>query len=253
MKIRVLGIDFRTDGPELPSQLENAGLVVVPSGPGLACDLPQRPAYRRALAGADWVIPDSGFMVLIWNALNFSRPALRLGRYSGLRLLREVLPRGEVHAPGATFWIMPSEAEQRRNLDWLHQNGFPTLSEVDCYLAPLYRPAADGGIVDEALLGRIEERRPKVVLVNVGGGVQEQLGWYLRQNLSYRPAILCTGAAIAFLTGGQAAIPPWADRFYLGWLLRIMRNPARFGRRYAVSFRLLKLILIHRDRLPSER
>jgi UDP-N-acetyl-D-mannosaminuronic acid transferase (WecB/TagA/CpsF family) len=251
MSVRVLGIDFRTDGPELPSRLMEAGLVVVPSGPGLACDLPRSAAYRRALHGADWVIPDSGLMVLVWNALHAATPKLRLARYSGLRLLREVLPRPEVQSPGTTFWIMPGVEDQDRNLRWLRENGFPALSESDCYIAPMYRAAADGSIVDEALLHRLEERRPRVVFVNVGGGVQEQLGWYLRQKLSYRPAILCTGAAIAFLTGGQAAIPVWADRLYLGWLLRILRDPARFGRRYWASIGLVKLMAIHRDRSPD--
>jgi UDP-N-acetyl-D-mannosaminuronic acid transferase (WecB/TagA/CpsF family) len=251
MSIRVLGIDFRTDGQELPGCLMEAGLVVVPSGPGLACDLPQSPAYRHALQHADWVIPDSGLMVLVWNALHAAKPALRLGRYSGLKLLREVLPRPEVRMAGASFWIMPSERDRDRNLEWLRENGFPSLTEADCYLAPLYEPRSDGGIVDEVLLRRLEEHRPRVIFINVGGGVQEQLGWYLRQNLSYRPAILCTGAAIAFLTGGQAAIPPWADRFYLGWLLRILRDPARFVGRYWASVGLVKMIVVCRDRAPG--
>ena len=247
MTIRILGVDFRTDGPALPGRLARAGLVVVPSGPGLACDLPARPAYRQALTRADWVIPDSGLMVLVWNALH---PTRRLERYSGLRLLREVLPRPEVQAAGATFWVMPGEEDRTRNLRWLRERGFDALTEADCYLAPHYRPAPDGGIVDPELLRILEARRPAVVFLNVGGGVQEPLGWFLRERLSYRPAILCTGAAIAFLTGGQAAIPEWADRFYLGWLLRILRDPVRFGRRYGESIGLVGMILRFGDRSP---
>ncbi len=95
----------------------------------------------------------------------------------------------------------------------------------------------------------LEARRPAVIFVNVGGGVQEQLGWFLRRSLSYRPAILCTGAAIAFLTGGQADIPPWADRFYLGWLLRVLENPARFGRRYLASIGLVEMLVRYREKL----
>lgn len=250
MSVRVLGIDFRTDGPELPGRLEGAGLVVVPSGPGLAGDLPRSAVYRRALQGADWVIPDSGLMVLVWNLLQARAPHLRLKRYSGLRLLREVLPRPEVRRAGATFWIMPSPEERDRNLDWLRRHGFDHLAAADCYLAPFYRAAADGGIEDAELLRIVEERQPAVIFVNVGGGVQEQLGWYLRSRLSYRPAILCTGAAIAFLTGAQAAIPPWADRFYLGWLLRVRRDPVKFGRRYWNSAGLVKMLFRWRDRSP---
>lgn len=250
MSVRILGIDFRTDGPSLPVALDRAGLVVVPSGPGLAGDLISSRVYRRALAEADWVIPDSGLMVLVWNALHWREPGRRLERYSGLRLLREVLPRPEVRAAGASFWIMPSVAERDRNLGWLRQNGFAALTTQDCYVAPMYRPSPDGAIQDPALIEELEKRRPKVVFLNVGGGTQEQLGWYLRETLSYRPAILCTGAAIAFLTGGQAAIPPWADRLYLGWFLRILRDPVKFGRRYAASAGLISLLVKNRERSP---
>ncbi len=248
--IRILGIDFRTDGPDLPALIEEAGLVVVPSGPGLAVDLLQSTTYRQALRGADWVIPDSGLMVLVWNALHAFAAERRIQRYSGLRLLREVLPLRRLHEPEATFWIMPSAVEQTRNLAWLRENGYPHLTEEHCYVAPFYQVAASGAVEDPELLARLEARRPKVIFLNIGGGTQEPLGWYLRRHLSFRPTILCTGAAIAFLTGGQATIPPWADRHYLGWLLRILREPGKFSRRYWNSVGLVGLIVRHRASSP---
>ncbi len=57
----------------------------------------------------------------------------------------------------------------------------------------------------------------------------------------HKPAIICTGAAIAFLTGRQAQIPNWADRFFLGWLFRCMDQPKLFIPRYLYA---LKLILV---------
>lgn len=250
MSVKILGIDFRQDAHDLPASLDQAGLVVVPSGPGLACDLTSNDAYRRALAGADWVIPDSGFMALVWNVLHVAAAEKQIKRYSGLKLLREVLPKAEVQAHGASFWVMPSLEEQDRNLSWLRKNGFPSISADNCYVAPIYRHAADGTIEDFELIAKLDERRPQYIFLNVGGGTQEQLGWFLKSRLPYRPAILCTGAAIAFLAGGQAAIPPWADRFYLGWLLRILQDPAKFGRRYWASIGLVGLICRYRDRSP---
>jgi UDP-N-acetyl-D-mannosaminuronic acid transferase (WecB/TagA/CpsF family) len=81
------------------------------------------------------------------------------------------------------------------------------------------------------------------VILNVGGGVQEQLGCWPKQRLSYTPAIVCTGAAIAFITGGQASIPPWADRLYLGWLLRILSNPRSYTKRYVQALALVPVVL----------
>ena len=67
------------------------------------------------------------------------------------------------------------------------------------------------GLLIPGLLKRIEAQRPRYIMVNIRRGTQEPLGFYLRQNLSYRPSIICVGAAIAFITGMQAAIPVWAD------------------------------------------
>jgi UDP-N-acetyl-D-mannosaminuronic acid transferase (WecB/TagA/CpsF family) len=105
-------------------------------------------------------------------------------------------------------------------------------------------------ISDEDLLERIEERRPRHIVLGVGGGTQERLGLYLKQHLSYRPAIHCIGAAIGFLSGDQVYIPAWADTLGLGWLYRTMSDPKRFVPRYWDARHLAPLLLKYRDRLP---
>ena len=79
---------------------------------------------------------------------------------------------------------------------------------------------------------------------------QEKLGYYLRENLSYRPAIYCTGAALEFITSDQISIPDWADRFYLGWLLRLLRQPRVFIPPLARGFELPWLIWKYGENLP---
>ena len=64
-----------------------------------------------------------------------------------------------------------------------------------------------GAIFDDSLLHLINEIKPKTIFIQLGGGVQERLGLFLKQNLNYEPTILCTGAALAFLSGQQARIP----------------------------------------------
>lgn len=273
-----------SDGSELKLNREsssgarNARLVVAPSAPGLAVDLVTSASYREALFTADLAITDSGFMVLLWRFFTGEK----LPRHSGLKFIRAVLGRPELKAPGAVFWVMPSPEEDARNRAWLVAQGFPVTAD-DAYVAPRYAP---GDIVDEELVRRIDARRPRVVMLAIGGGVQERVGLMLRRRLGGRaavedeslsgrkapdlnfnlnldpalpagrregPAILCLGAAIAFLTGGQASIPPWADRLMLGWLLRLLSSPRKFWRRYWDALALAPLLRRHRDRPPPPR
>jgi exopolysaccharide biosynthesis WecB/TagA/CpsF family protein len=199
-------------------------------------------SYREALTSASLALTDSGFMVLLWYAFTGEK----LPRHSGLKFLRAVLARRELKEPGSVFWVMPSAAEDLHNRTWLNSHGFPVTPD-DVYVAPYY---PSGAIVDEELVHRIEARNPRIVMLAIGGGVQERVGLMLRNRLSGHPSILCLGAAIAFLTGGQANIPPWADKMILGWLMRLMTNPKRFWRRYWEALALAPLLWRHREQLP---
>ncbi len=242
---RILGVTFFVGTLDRATDHALAGgLVVAPSGPGMAADLVHSPAYRAALTTADLVITDSSWMVLLWRLFTGEK----LPRHSGLALMRAVLARPELKNPGAVFWVMPSTTERACNLAWLRAQGFP-VTESDTYLAPRYSPS--GPLIDSTLLALLQQRRPAVVMLAIGGGVQERLGHTLRAELGYRPAILCLGAAIAFLTGAQTAIPPWADRCYLGWLIRLVRTPRSFWPRLWKALRLAPLLRRYRDTLPE--
>jgi UDP-N-acetyl-D-mannosaminuronic acid transferase (WecB/TagA/CpsF family) len=240
---RILGIDFFDGSARAAIEImRNGGLLVVPAAPALK-DLDRNLGYRDALLNADLVLTDSAFMVLIWNRLQ-STPIKRL---SGLEYLRELLQQPDARQPGNTFWIMASPTSAERNLAWLQQQGI-TVPDDHIYMAPMY---GSGPIADAALVDRLNQLRPEHIIVTVGGGTQERLGLYLKRSLNYRPAIHCIGAAIAFLSGDQVYIPVWADKFYLGWLLRSLSEPKRFVPRYLDAFKLYPLMRRYRDRLPD--
>lgn len=230
-----MGIDFFNGSLAEACEAASAGgLLTAPSGPGLACDLLREPAYRRALDASDVVLTDSAFMVLLWRL----RTGVRLPRNSGLAFLRIWMNRDVMRRPGAALWVMPSEGERQHTCAWLRAQGYP-VTEDDFYVAPHY---GAGAIVDPALRALIETRAPEVVYLGIGGGVQERLGHYLRNELTYRPVILCLGAALAFMTGAQVAIAPWVDRFGLGWLWRTASNPRRYFMRYFRATRLAWMV-----------
>ena len=77
------------------------------------------------------------------------------------------------------------------------------------------------------LLKKIKKIKPETILINLGGGTQEILGYYILKNINFKYRIICTGATISF-TGDQAPINDFIDKFYLGWLVRLLFNLCNF-------------------------
>jgi UDP-N-acetyl-D-mannosaminuronic acid transferase (WecB/TagA/CpsF family) len=238
---QILGIRFFVGSArESIEQIRGGGLLVVPAAPALK-DLPIAPAYREALLGSDFAITDSIFMVMLWNLI--ARDSLR--RVSGLEHLKELLQDSEVREPGNTFWVMAGPKSAERNLAWLHAQGI-MVRDQDVYLAPMY----SSPISDLALIERLNARPYRHIIVTLGGGTQERLGLYLKQNLKHLPAIHCIGAAIAFLSGDQVRIPPRADALGLGWLFRCVSQPGLYVPRYWSARKLAWLMIRYRQNMP---
>ncbi len=240
---QILGLRFFTGQPDKAvERMKLGGLLVVPAGPALK-DLPYNHGYREALLNADLTITDSGFMVLLWNFLMRDN----IPKVSGLAYMRELLKQEHRCELGKTFWILANPTSAACNIAWLKSQGI-VVEPRDMYIAPMY----GGKIFDPALLDQIRARRPRHIIVTLGGGTQEQLGHYLKQNLDFHPGIHCIGAAIAFLSGDQVRIPDWADKLFLGWLFRCLSEPQRYIARYWGARKLLPLMLRYRENLPSD-
>lgn len=261
--IVILGIKFCSGtSHEVVAAGLKEGLVVIPSAPVLV-RMTQDAAHRDALLHADMAVTDSGFMVLLWKY----QTGERLIRVSGLEYLRILLMQlataPQVHsknqsgcksgpakstAEGGVAWIMPSAEARDRNLAWLTANGHQMTID-DCYLAPVYPPG--GALSDHVLLEWVKARKPRHIIIALGGGVQERLGWYLRQNAEFPLSIHCVGAAIGFLSGDQVNIPSWADRHFLGWFFRCLAHPTRFVPRYLKAMCLIPLLWRYGKVAPS--
>jgi exopolysaccharide biosynthesis WecB/TagA/CpsF family protein len=241
---QILGINFfnGTVDEAVDSLSSSGGLLVVPAAPALV-KVQEDAEYRRALTSADIVIADSGAMVLLWKL--FTGRAVE--RISGLKFLKRLIARLAAHPDEGVLWIVPSERAHHKTVDWLRSINLT--ANADFYAAPRY--AAQ--VRDDALVAKIDIHSAAHVVIGIGGGVQEKLGLFLKENLRARPAIHCIGAALAFLTGDQPPIPMWADRFYLGWLLRLLRQPRVFGPRYLSALKLPWLIFRYRENSPPLR
>jgi UDP-N-acetyl-D-mannosaminuronic acid transferase (WecB/TagA/CpsF family) len=239
---QILGIRFFTGSTAEAVQVGlRGGLVVVPAAPALV-ELPTNEPYREALLNADLVITDSGLMVLLWWLLT----GKKIPRVSGLGYLKLLVELKALAPREAVLWIMPDAVARDQNLAWLRSQGYD-FTAADCYLAPHY---PGGKIVDEALVKIVTQRRPRHIVVCLGGGTQERLGLMLKRAGDFNPSIHCIGAAIGFLSGNQVGIPPWADRFYLGWLCRCWSEPRKFVPRYWKAIKLVALMIRYREQAP---
>jgi UDP-N-acetyl-D-mannosaminuronic acid transferase (WecB/TagA/CpsF family) len=240
----ILGVSFFGGSAiDAVAAIRGGGLLVSPAAPALT-DIDHDVGYRDALLGADIAITDSALMVMVWNLLQHDS----LHRLSGLTYLRELLLQADVRQTGNTLWIMANPKSAAINIKWLAENGI-SVDPQFVYIAPMYGEE----IADDDLLALLDRLRPRHVIVTVGGGTQERLGLYLKQHLSYLPAIHCIGAAIAFLSGDQVHIPVWVDKLYLCWLFRCLSAPKRYIPRYWGARKLIALMWRYRDRLPALR
>ena len=240
---RALGIDFFDGSADEAVEwvARNGGLVVAPAGPSMIA-LQHDFAYRQAIAQADLAIADSGWMVLFWRILRGEK----LTRISGLKFFKRLLELPEARVAGNLLWVLPGEKAKEKTLEWSQKENFPTTQD-DLYVAPHYNK---GSVEDSALLQTIRRRKPRHIVIAIGGGMQDKIGSYLKQNCGYRPGIYCIGAAPGFVTGDQVRIPMWADRFYLGWIFRVFAQPRVFIPRFWSARELPRLILKYGKEMP---
>jgi N-acetylglucosaminyldiphosphoundecaprenol N-acetyl-beta-D-mannosaminyltransferase len=242
---QILGIRFFNGDVDeaVASMFQRGGFLVAPSGTCFA-RLREDEKYRRAMLAADLAIADSGLMVVVWRLLQYEN----VQRISGFKYLKHLLGKLKGEGNREVFWIVPSERARQKLFDWSRREAF-SIDKENCYVAPRY----GSHVEDRNLLALIEQHRAADVIIAIGSGAQEKLGYYLHENLSYRPAIHCIGAALGFITGDQAAIPDWADRFYFGWLWRLVAQPIIFIPRLSRAVELPWLIGKYGGKLPPMR
>jgi len=225
-EIRFIDGDFKS----IKLLIDKGGLLVLPAAPALK-EIDNNKKYHDALKHADIALFDSGFFCIL---LKFFKN-INVKKYSGLKFLKEFLS-SQKNTSNKILFIDPSNKDKIINNKYLKSIGIKNFFH---YIAPIYQPNL---LEDAILLNIINERKPKYIIINLGGGIQELLGSYLKTNLNYKPSIICSGAAIAFLTGQQARIPLIFDKIYIGWLVRIIFNPFVFLPRYTKALKLIFLM-----------
>jgi N-acetylglucosaminyldiphosphoundecaprenol N-acetyl-beta-D-mannosaminyltransferase len=106
----------------------------------------------------------------------------------------------------------------------------PGLKIVGAEAGMTYRPhmpKTDGELI--ALLERINEAEPDILLVAFGAPKQELFISRFKEELSV-PVMIGVGGTFDFLAGTARRAPKWMQNLGLEWLWRLVTNPKRYKR-----------------------
>ena len=210
---------------QIKSQFDKGGVLVAPAASAIAnIDIDKK--YYTSLKNSNIAILDSGFFCILLRIFKFKK----VKKLSGYLFLRNFL--SENLSRYSLLLIDPSKKSNLLNIKLLRSK---KIFNYKTYIAPKYI-----NFVDDKLLKIIDNYKPRYIIINIGGGSQEPLAIYLKKNIKHKVSIMCTGAAIAFMTGEQAPINKMVDQLYLGWFMRIIWNPKLYLKRILKSFKIIK-------------
>ena len=208
--------------------IDEGGYLVAPAASALT-NISDDKIYHDSLIKSDVAILDSGFFCILLRIFK----GKKINKFSGYLFLKKFL---NMNFKKKTKFLTvdPTVADSKINKLYLRSKN---IKNVKSYIAPKYEY---NNVYDQKLIKLIKKYKPKYIIINIGGEVQEVLGMFIKNNINYKTSIICTGAAIAFLTKKQAPINDVIDKFYLGWLARILFNPRKSLIRTIKSLYLIK-------------
>jgi N-acetylglucosaminyldiphosphoundecaprenol N-acetyl-beta-D-mannosaminyltransferase len=106
-----------------------------------------------------------------------------------------------------------------------------------------YFDASKDSAESRAVVARINESHPTILLVNMGMPRQERWLWDHWQAL--RPGVAITAGALVDHAAGRVRRPPrWVANLGVEWLVRLIREPRRLWRRYLLGLPVFGVYLL---------
>ena len=217
---------YSGDYDQIKYEFDKGGVLVAPAASALA-NIDTDKQYYSSLKNSKIAILDSGFFCILLRIFRLQK----VKKLSGFLFLKNFLD--NFNNQEKILFIDPSKKSNILNIKFLKSK---KIINFKTYIAPNYNKK----FFDLKLLNLINSYKPKYIIINIGGGSQEPLAIYINKNIKYNVSIMCTGAALAFMTGEQAPINKFIDKIYLGWLTRIIWNPKLYLGRILKSFKIIK-------------
>lgn len=235
--LKFLGIKFYNENyTQIKKRLfQKKSYLVIPAASALGNVLfSKNKNYLKSLQKARVAIFDSGFFCICLLFLKFKI----VKKFSGYKFINSFL--SDTAMKSKKILILNSNKKEKK-LNTILLNNFKFQFQKH-YICPIYNPNL---IKDKILIKIINNYKPEVVIINIAGGVQEPLALYLHQNIKIKFVIICSGAAMGFFSGSQSPIGKFTDKYFLGWLVRLIYNPIIFLPRLTKSTLLILIVLFN--------
>ncbi len=200
------------------------------------------PGFGAALDRFDLILPDG--MPLVWSINRQLPDAARLNdRVYGPTLMLKCLAATSGEDQAGHFLLGGSD-ELLSSLAAQLKTRFPGVHFAGMYSPPFGTWSAEE---DARIIERIATSGARYIWVGLGCPKQE---YWISRNLARLPrgVYFGIGAAFAFHAGRVKQAPAWIQRHGLEWLHRLVTEPRRLLRRYAV-YNSLFICYSLRDRL----
>lgn len=207
------------------------GYLVAPAASSLSKILNDKFHYE-ALKNSTIAIFDSSFFCLLLILFKRFKPK----KFSGFLFIKKLVDDRFIKKQ-KILTIDPSIAVSKIHKLYLLSKKF---KRIESYVAPLYNRRSTS-IKDKKIIKLIDAFKPRYILINIGGEIQERLALYISKNTKIKVNIFCLGAALGFLTGTQAPINSFHDKYFLGWIIRVFHDPKVFFLRILKSLSLISL------------
>ncbi|MFD2570791.1 WecB/TagA/CpsF family glycosyltransferase [Spirosoma soli] len=190
----------------------------------MAVECRQKPDVARAVNNADWVTPDG--MPLVW--------AMRLlygiqqDRITGMDMLPSLLEQAAEHKIPVFFYGSTADVLERS--EKACQQLFPRLIIAGAYSPPFRKLTEEE---EEEEINLITKSGAKLVFVALGCPKQEL--WLSRMRNRIPAVLLAIGGALPVLAGEVSRAPLWMQRAGMEWIFRLVQEPRRLFKRYAVT------------------
>ena len=210
-------------------KISNGGYLCAPAAFPL-CEIGNDKKYFASLKNSNINLFDSGYFCILLRIFN----RIKVKKFSGFLFLLKFLNDKSLKKNRILF-IDPTINDSKLNAILLAKKRFKNFFN---YVAPIYYSTKS--YQDKKLFDLINKIRPKFIVINISGLKQEYLAYVIIKKIKFKLSILCLGGAMSFITKTQAPINPFFDKYYMGWLIRIIFSPRVFIRRTIRSISLIK-------------